>query len=98
MWMNVDGACIIISQEEGELIMIETIQPFATRFMEPIAQQDILDASGHYDEASQTWTLDQGPDSSALMSGIAPERPPTTCSQMTKVGDKHWVSDTYVDD
>lgn len=78
--------------------MTETIQPFATQFMEPIAQEDILNASGHYDEASQTWILDQGSDSSTLMSGISPERPPTTCSQMTKVGDKHYVSDTYVDD
>lgn len=78
--------------------MTETIQPFATQFMETIGDEDILDASGHYDEVSQTWILNRGSNSSALMSGIVPERPPTTCSRMTKVGDKHYVSDTYVDD
>jgi hypothetical protein len=75
------------------------ISPFATKFMEPIKEDDILDATGHYNEATQTWILENGSsDSSALMSGLNPERPPTTCQRMTKVGDKHWTTDTYVDD
>ncbi|GEM_PF-6888983 len=75
------------------------INPFATKFAEPIADEDILDATGYYDEETQTWILENdGSDSSVLMSGLNPERPPTTCQRMTKVGDKHWTSDTYVDD
>ncbi len=67
--------------------------------MEPIDEEDILDATGRYDEDSQTWILDNnGCDSSVLMSGFNPERPPTTCQRITKVGDKHWTTDTYVDD
>ncbi len=67
--------------------------------MEPIEGDYILDATGHYDEETQTWILENsGSDSSVLMSGLNPERPPTTCQRMTKVGDKHWTTDTYVDD
>ena len=79
---------------EGESM----VEPFAQEFMEPIAKDDVLDASGHYDEESQMWIMDGGSDSSALMTGFNPERPPTTCSQMTKVGDKHYTTDSYVDD
>jgi len=81
--------------KEGEVGVV----PFAQQFMEPILDEDILDMSGRYDENSQQWILDKnGSDSSTLMSGFNPERPPTTCSQMTKVGDKHWTNDSYVDD
>lgn len=76
------------------------VRPFAIGFMSPIAEEEILDATGKYNEATQTWELEKNKaDSSSLvMSGANPERPPTTCSQMTKVGDKHWSTDTYVDD
>ena len=75
------------------------IVPFAVGFMIPFEEEDMLDATGHYDEASQVWVLDnQRGCSSVLMSGLAPERPPTTCQRMTKVGDKHWTTDTYTDD
>ena len=74
-------------------------EPFAQQFMKPIPKEEVLDASGRYDPKSQTWILDEtNADSGALMTGFSPERPPTTCSRMTKVGDKHYVSDTYVDD
>ncbi len=77
----------------------EVVEPFATQFMEPIPPEEVLDASGHYDEQKQEWILDKnGSDSSVLMTGFNPERPPTTCQVMTKVGDKHYVSDLSVDD
>lgn len=67
--------------------------------MEPILENEILDASGHYDKESQTWVLDEkASDSSILMTGLNPERPPTTCSHMTKVGQGDYRSDSYVDD
>lgn len=75
------------------------IQPFAQQFMKPIPDEEVLDASGHYDEGSQTWILDQGAKpASTLASGFNPERPPTTCSRMTRVGVGDYRSDTYVDD
>ena len=83
----------------AEIIKEGVTEPFAQQFMEPIPPEEVLVASGHYDEESQTWILDESAkDSSALMSGFNPERPPTTCSRMTKVGQGDYRSDTYVDD
>lgn len=67
--------------------------------MENIPENDILDATGKYNEEKQTWELEATRDSSSsLVTAFNPERPPTTCSQMTKVGHDHWISDRYVDD
>ena len=82
-----------------EIVPQSDVVPFAVGFMEEMDKDDILDASGHYDDASQTWVLDKNnTDSSTLMTGFNPERPPTTCQRMTKVGHGHYTTDTFVDD
>lgn len=80
-------------------IVKEGVKPFTQQFMKPIPEEDVLDLSGHYDGKSQTWILDKdGSDSSTSMTGLNPERPPTTCSRMTRVGAGDYRTDTYVDD
>lgn len=84
----------------GQITKEGGAQPFAQQFMEPIASEEMLDASGHYNPESQTWIFDN-PDSSsppALMTGLNPDRAPTTCQKMTKIGDKHYQTDYFNDD
>jgi len=79
--------------------MAERIIPFAVSFAEPVAEDDIIDATGEYDGKTQIWKLKgKGDSSSMVMSFPQPERPPTTCSRMTKITYNTWRTDTVVDD
>lgn len=74
------------------------IMPFAMRFQERISDKGIK-IKGRYNNETQMWEWPTDPDNpSVVMSGIQPERPPTTCQKMTHVSHDRWVTDTIVDD
>lgn len=73
--------------------------PFAMHFTERMPTDRITEIKGSYNEQTQTWEWPADPqDPTKIMSGIQPERPPTTCQRMTQIERMRWVTDTVVDD
>lgn len=68
------------------------------RFQEKILDRKIR-IEGEYNNGTQMWEWPTDSDNpSMVMSGIQPERPPTTCQRMTHISRDRWTTDTVVDD
>lgn len=73
--------------------------PFAMRFQEEIPEEGVVKVEGKYNKKTQMWEWPKKPDNSSMVASFPQtERPPTTCTVLTRITPTITKTDRGVDD